>query len=112
MESKDRVRFKHMLDSTTAILLFIDGKTRKHLKADRMFRNAVIRELEILGEAANHISKITQKNFPELPWKQLIAMRNMLIHAYFDVDHDVIWETVTTDVPPLYLQLKMIVSDL
>ena len=111
MENRDRIRFKHMLDSATAILDFIDGKTRKHLNNDRMFSNAVIRELEILGEAANHISKTTQKSFPELPWKQLIAMRNTLIHAYFEVDYDIIWETVNNDLPPLYLQLQMIVSD-
>lgn len=111
MENRDTIRLKHMLDSATAILRFIDGKTRKHLNSDRMFSNAVIRELEVLGEAANHISKPTQKSFPELPWKQLIAMRNILIHAYFDVDYDVIWETVNNDLPPLYLQLKMILSD-
>lgn len=66
-----------MLDSSTAILHFIEGKTRKHLNTDRMFSNAILRELEILGEAANHISKPTQKSFPELPWKQLISMRNI-----------------------------------
>lgn len=77
-----------------------------------MFSNAIIRELEILGEAANHISKATQKLFSELPWKQLISMRNTLIHAYFDVDYDIIWETVNNDLPPLYLQLKMILSDI
>jgi len=111
MENRDLIRFKHMLDSATAILHFIDGKTRKHLNSDRMFSNAIIRELEILGEAANHISKTTQNAFPEFPWKQLTAMRNVLIHAYFDVDYDIIWKTVTNDLPPLYLQLKMMLSD-
>ena len=110
MENRDRIRLKHMLDSATAVLHFIDGRTRRHLNSDRMFSNAVVPELEILGEAANHISKTTQKSLPELPWKQLIAMRNRLIHAYFDVDYDIIWETVNNDVPPLYLQLKMILS--
>lgn len=78
-----------MLDSATVILNFIEGKTRKDLN-DRMFSNAVIRELEVLGQAANHVSKTTQKLFSELPWKQLISMRNMLIHAYFDVGYDII----------------------
>lgn len=111
MENRDLVRFKHMLDSTTAVIRFINGKTRKHLSNDRMLSNAVIRELEILGEAANHVSKSTQKSFPEIPWKQLISMRNTLIHAYFDVDYEIIWETITNDLPPLFLQLKMIVED-
>ena len=100
-----------MLDSANAILYFIDGKTRKHLSADRMFSNAIIRELEVLGEAANNISKKTQKLFLALPWKQIIGMRNTLIHAYFDVDYDIIWKTVNNDLPPFHHQLKKIISD-
>ena len=100
-----------MLDSASAILHFIEGRTRKQLNTDRMFSNAVVRELEVLGEAANNISKKTQKLFPEVPWKQIIGMRNTLIHAYFDVDYDIIWETVNNDLPSFYHQLKKIVSD-
>lgn len=110
MENRDLIRFQHMFDSANAILDFINGKTRKHLSTDRMFSNAIIRELEVLGEAAN-ISKKTQKLFPELPWKQIIGMRNTLIHAYFDVDYDIIWETVNNDLPLFYRQLKKIISD-
>ena len=77
----------------------------------RMFSNAVVRELEILGEAANHISQKTQQLFPEFPWKQIIGMRNTLIHAYFDVDYDIIWETVSSDLPIFYHQLKKVVSE-
>ena len=109
MESRDLIRFRHMLDSANTLLGFIEGKTRKHLNTDRMFSSAVIRELEILGEAANHISQKTQKLFPELPWKQIIGMRNTLIHAYFDVDYDIIWKTVNNDLPLFYHQLKKIV---
>jgi uncharacterized protein with HEPN domain len=111
MENRDFIRFKHMLDSANAILNFTNGKTRKSLSTDRMFSNAVIREFEVLGEAANNISKKTQKLFPHLPWKQIISMRNTLIHAYFDVDYDIIWETVINDLPLFYLQLQQIVSD-
>ena len=111
MESRDAIRFRHMLDSASAILHFIEGRTRKQLNTDRMFSNAVVRELEVLGEAANNISKKTQKLFPEVPWKQIIGMRNTLIHAYFDVDYDIIWETVNNDLPSFYHQLKKIVSD-
>lgn len=111
MENRDLIRFRHMLDSANALLGFVDGKTRKHLNIDRMFSNAVIRELEILGEAANHISEKTQKLFPELPWKQIVGMRNTLIHAYFDVDYDIIWKTVNNDLPLFYHQLRKIVSD-
>lgn len=58
--------------------------------------------MEILGEAAGKVSQQTKNRFPELPWKQMIGMRNRLIHAYFDVDHDVVWKTVK-DFPPTFL---------
>ncbi len=111
MENKDLVRFRHMLDSLNAILRFVKGRTRRHLNTDRMFSNAVIRELEILGEAANNVSKNTQKLFPMFPWKQIVGMRNTLIHAYFDVDYDIIWKTINNDLPPFHAQLKKIISD-
>ena len=110
MESKDLVRLQHMLDSANAILDFINKKTRKHLNSDRMLSNAIIRELEVLGEAANHISEKTQKSFPDLPWKQIIGMRNTLIHAYFDIDFDIVWKTVKNDLPSFHRQLKAILS--
>ena len=56
-------------------------------------------EFEIIGEAANKISEKTKKQFPSFPWKELIGMRNRLIHAYFDVDHDIIWKTIREYLP-------------
>ena len=79
-----------MLDSTEAILSFAKGKRRSSLDKDRLLLSAILRELEIIGEAANRISEKTKKQFSDIPWKELIGMRNRLIHAYFDVDHDII----------------------
>ncbi|MFS8562883.1 MAG: DUF86 domain-containing protein [Rhabdochlamydiaceae bacterium] len=86
MKGKDLIRLKHMLDSTQAILDFIRGKTRNDLDHDRLLLSGIIREFQILGEAAGKISPKIQESFPTLPWKQLVGMRNRLIHAYFDVD--------------------------
>lgn len=99
MENKDLVRLKHMLDSGEAILSFSKGKRRASLDNDRLFLSAVLRELEIIGEAAGRISERTKKKFTQFPWKELIGMRNRLIHAYFDVDHDVIWKTIREYLP-------------
>ena len=74
-----------MLDSANAAISFTQGRLRKDLDTDRQLLSALTRELEILGEAANYISQSTQSNIPEIPWKQIISMRNRLIHAYFDV---------------------------
>lgn len=110
MVNKDLTRLHHMLDSTNAILGFIKEKNRESLDSDRLLLSGIIRELEILGEAAGQISQETKDQFPDLPWKQVIGMRNRLIHAYFDVDHDVVWKTVNNSLPPLANQLEKIIS--
>ncbi|HEY5236662.1 MAG TPA: DUF86 domain-containing protein [Rhabdochlamydiaceae bacterium] len=112
MVNKDLVRLKHMLDSAEAILIFLKGKKRTSLNTNRMLSSAVIREFEILGEAAGKVSKRTQKQFPKLPWKQLVGMRNRLIHAYFDVSYDIVWKTVKDHLPGFIRQLEDAVSKL
>ena len=110
MKDKDLVRLKHMLDSTRSILQFLEGKQRKDLDDDRLLLSGIIRELQILGEAAGKISEKTQDLYPGLPWRQLVGMRNRLIHAYFDVDNEIIWATVNNNLPIFYEQLEVIVS--
>lgn len=101
-----------MLASAQAILAFARGRKRTDLDKDRQFLSAVVREFEIIGEAAGRISKRTQKRFPKIPWKDTIGMRNRLIHAYFDVDHDIVWKTVRNYLPSLCQQLERIVTTL
>jgi uncharacterized protein with HEPN domain len=69
-----------------------------------------VRLLEVIGEAANNVSGDFQKKFPEIPWRQIGATRNRLIHGYFDVDLDVVWEIVSEDLPNLVPQLRKIVD--
>src|ERR1700733_14163210 len=109
MVNKDLIRLKHMLDSVCAILKFIEGKNRADLDTNRLLSSGIMREFEILGEAAGKVSQHIQDKFPELPWRQVIGMRNRLIHAYFDVDHDVIWKTIQESLPPLQNLLQQIV---
>ncbi|NGX37623.1 MAG: hypothetical protein K1000chlam2_00780 [Chlamydiae bacterium] len=106
MENKDLVRLKHMLDSTEAILSFTKGKRRASLDRDRLLLSAVLREFEIIGEAAGRISERTKKKLPDLPWKELVGMRNRLIHAYFDVDRDIVWKTIREYLPSFLKQLQ------
>ncbi len=101
-----------MLDSTQAILSFIKGKQRTNLDTDRLLLSGIIRELEILGEAAGKVTLSTQHLFPNIPWRQLIGMRNRLIHAYFDISRDVIWKTIKNDLPPFYNDLERAISQL
>lgn len=112
MENKDLVRLKHMLDSVEAVLSFSKGKRRASLDANRLFLSAVLRELEIIGEAAGRVSEKTKKRFSDLPWKELIGMRNRLIHAYFEVDHDIVWITIREYLPSFQKQLREIVGSI
>ena len=86
------------------------GKQRIDLNTDRMLVLSLLRSVEIIGEAASRVSSDFQKQYPEVPWNQIIAMRNRLVHAYFDVDLDQVWDTVREDIPPLVIHLEKIVE--
>ena len=112
MENKDLARLQHMLDSTEAILTFTKGKRRASLDKNRLLLSAVLREFEIIGEAANRVSEKTRKQLRHLPWKELVGMRNRLIHAYFDVDHDIIWKTIREYLPSFQKELAEAITSL
>jgi uncharacterized protein with HEPN domain len=99
-----------MLDASQAALKHLTGKKRKDLDSNRTILSAVVRELEIIGEAANSIPATFRKKYPEIPWKQMIAMRNRLIHAYFDIDHDIVWITTKDYLPSLIKQLEEVLE--
>ena len=104
----DQQRIRHMLDAALNAIEFITGKSRNDLNSDLMLLFALVKTLEIIGEAARGISDEFKKNHHEIPWIDIIAMRNRLIHGYFDVDIDIVWNTVKNDVPVLKEKLEMI----
>ena len=83
----------------------VSGRTRTDLSDDPMLVMALTRCLEVLGEAAARLSTEARLRFPQVPCAKMVSMRNRLIHAYFDVDLDIVWTTVTEDLPPLLLAL-------
>ena len=105
----DLTRLNHMRDAAQEILEFMEGQSKKSLESNRMLQMAVMKELEILGEAANNISAECQRQYPQLPWRQMIGMRNRLVHVYFGVDVDVIWRTFQENLVPLIQQLDRII---
>lgn len=88
MEKSDSVRLKHMLEAARTSLRFGAGKVRGDFERDQMLSFAVIRALEIFGEAASRVSNQFQKKHPHIPWRAIVGMRNRLIHVYFDIDCD------------------------
>jgi uncharacterized protein with HEPN domain len=108
MQKDDRIRLQHMLDAANEALSFIQGKIRADLDKERMLVLSLIRELEIIGEAASKVSPETRSQTGAVPWQDITGMRNRLTHAYFDVDLDTVWSTVTKDLPVLKAELQKI----
>lgn len=79
---------------------------------DRKTIDAVIRNFEIIGEAANHVPDPIQAKFAKIPWGHMKAMRNILIHEYFGVDIEVLWKTINDDLPRLKIQIQMLLSEI
>jgi uncharacterized protein with HEPN domain len=109
MPPEDRVRLLHMIEAVDEAISFIADKTPSELENDRKTLFAVIRCVEIIGEAAAKISDATRALAPAIPWSAMVGMRNRLVHAYFDVDTDVVWKTVTIELPGLRNRLKLLI---
>lgn len=109
----DLFRLGHILECTEKINFIVT-----HCKTVEIFKNkwieqdAMIRSFEIIGEASNHISEETKKNYPNIEWYKLRGMRNFVSHEYFGVRIDTIWETATNDIPRLKIEIAQIIADL
>jgi uncharacterized protein with HEPN domain len=95
-----------MLDHSHEALALIKNKKRRDLDTDRVLSLALVRLLEIVGEAANRVSENAKKQRPEIPWSQIISLRNRLIHGYDSVDLDILWQILNEDVPSLIAKLQ------
>ena len=107
---EDVTRLRHMLEASIDAVSFMRNKDRVSLDADKMLRLSVVRCIEIIGEAASKLSQECQAEFPQIPWKNIINMRNRLIHAYYDINLDTVWSTAAEDLPPLIASLKIILK--
>lgn len=106
MRRDDAIRLRHMLDAAREALRFAEGRTRADLDKDRQLTLALVKEIEIIGEAAYQISTETQASLPAIPWEDIIGMRHRLVHAYFDINLDILWQTVVEDLPTLVSLLE------
>lgn len=104
----DLIRVRHMLTAAKEAMEFAAGKTRKNLEKDRIRVLAIIKSIEIIGEAASKVTEEFKSDNKYIPWNDIISMRNRLIHAYFDVNLDIVWQTVKSDLPDLIKALEKI----
>lgn len=110
MLPEDRIRITHMRDACESIRRFIEGKSSADLAGDQMLQFALVRAIEIIGEAAGRVSENVQKAAPEIPWREAVGIRNRLVHAYFDVDLDILWQTAVESVPQLQERLEKLLT--
>ena len=105
----DATSVRHMLEAARKAVGFTAGRSRGELESDELLALGLVRLMEMIGEAATRVTEATRERNRTIPWAQVIGMRNRLIHGYDVIDLDVLWQTVTDDLPPLIENLQRIV---
>lgn len=108
---EDRIRIQHMMDAAQQAIAFVNGRSRSDLDADAMLARAPMHAVLEIGEAASRTSEAGRCRVPDVPWQQIVGMRNILIHAYWSVDFDRLWKTITDELPPLLQMLESATND-
>ena len=101
MKKDDCVYLHHIIDAFLQIEHYTDGVTYEEFLSNRLLQDGVIRQLEVMGEAARNLSEDLRNEYPIIPWRQMISLRNRMIHAYFNVNLQIIWEIIQGDIPNL-----------
>ncbi len=107
--SRDDAYLVDILESARAAIEYARGKSWDKFKKDSLVQDAVVRRLEIIGEASGRVSVSTQKKYPSLPWQAMKGTRNRVIHEYDSIELDIIWDIVQNDLPFLIGELEKII---
>ncbi|MBN1284248.1 MAG: DUF86 domain-containing protein [Anaerolineae bacterium] len=110
MNERDEVRLRDMLDAAREVVAFVQGETRVSLEYDRKLVRALMMSISIIGEAAARVSQECQDAAPQIPWPQIIGMRNRIIHGYSGVNLERLWKTAIEDIPSLISELEKLVT--
>ena len=100
-----------IVEAANRIALYVEGMTRSAFEADQMRIDAVIRNLGIIGEAVKKIPDSIRERYPSVPWHNIAGLRNRVIHVYFNVDMDIIWDVVQSKLPPLRTQIQRLIKE-
>lgn len=111
MAHDEMLYLRHVLDAMDTVKEYLQGVNEEKFKNTRLIQDGVIRQIEIIGEAVRHVSKDIRKTYPEIPWQDVAGMRDKLIHGYFGVDIEKVWDTAQDDLPILREQVERILKD-
>ena len=109
---RDIDRLLHIKERIGNVMSFLEGKTFEDMKSNVMCYHAVVHNIMIIGEAANLLTKEFRDNHPEVPWRDIVDMRNVLVHGYYTTSPIFIWETYTKDLPVLLQQIEQYIKEL
>ena len=110
LPDSDSIRIRHMVEAVRQTIEYAAGRNAEDIEGDPPVRALFIRNLEILGEAASRVTPELREAHPEIPWRDMVDLRNRLIHAYFDIDMDIIWATVQRALPSLLAKLEALLK--
>lgn len=108
----DKVRLQHILDSILEIESYINSSAYSNFSENSMMKFATIKQLEIIGEASNHLSDEIKLKFSDVEWTQIVGMRNIFVHEYFGIDSTIVWEIIKSDLPTLKEKIILIINSL
>jgi uncharacterized protein with HEPN domain len=112
VERPDRVRLEHALEALREARRYAEGHSREALSEDRMRFDAILHQLTVLGEACNRLSEATRSLAPELPWRSVIGLRNVIVHEYFGIDDWTIWDIIHHDLAHFEAELDALLKRL
>jgi len=104
----DKQRLAHILESIEELESYTSGSTLDTFLQNSMMKFASVKQIEIIGEAANYISDETKEKFSEIQWRQITGLRHVLVHEYFGIDSRLIWQIIVDDIPLLKIKIKEI----
>lgn len=108
----EKIRLRHILDAIGEVQKYVKKIDYDSFAENSMMIYACVKQLEIIGEAASHVSGKTRKQFPQIEWKEIIGLRNILVHEYFGVDKKIVWDIIKDNLPNLKQDIKKMLSKL
>ena len=106
----DKIRLQHVLDAIETIKGYVGDADFDVFSENSMMRDACIRQLQVVGESCRNVTFELREKYPEIPWKQIVGLRIIVIHEYFGVDENVIWEIIQNDLPSFKRQVQEIIE--